>query len=72
MSYCTSCIARHLLPQEAIRLREKKLAEEVFAVSMGPKQCQVGAFALFPLPLFCLERPCGRAAFTQGHGKVLL
>lgn len=27
--------------QEALRLREKKLVEEVLAVSLGPKQCQV-------------------------------
>ena len=27
--------------QEALRLREKKLAEEVLAVSMGTKACQV-------------------------------
>ncbi len=27
--------------QEALRLREKKLAEEVLAVSLGPKACQV-------------------------------
>lgn len=39
-----------MLPQEAIRLREKKCAEEVLAVSLGPKQCQVGvASALLQL-----------------------
>ena len=27
--------------QEALRLREKKVAEEVLAVSLGPKACQV-------------------------------
>jgi hypothetical protein len=29
--------------QEAVRLKEKKLAEEVLAISLGPKACQVGA-----------------------------
>lgn len=30
--------------EEAIRLKEKKVAQEVIAVSCGPAQCQVGIF----------------------------
>ena len=28
--------------EEAVRLKEKKIASEVIAVSCGPQQCQVG------------------------------
>ena len=34
-TYCRSML------QEAVRLKEKKLAEDVIAVSLGPKACQV-------------------------------
>ena len=30
--------------EEAIRMKEKKVAQEVIAVSCGPTQCQVGIF----------------------------
>lgn len=38
---CPLRAALHAAAQEAIRLKEKKLAEEVVAISIGPKQCQV-------------------------------
>ena len=34
--------------QEAIRLKEKKLADEVIAVSLGGKQCQVKPYPEAP------------------------
>lgn len=35
--------------EEAVRLKEKKIASEVIAVSCGPQQCQVHIIAIFSL-----------------------
>lgn len=52
------------LRQEALRLKEKKLADEVLAVSLGPKACQVclsGIHLTFNVHMRFIKRPASKA-----------
>lgn len=38
--------------EEAVRMKEKKIAKEIVAFSCGPAQCQVGALSISTLHNF--------------------
>ena len=52
--------------EEAVRLKEKKLASEIVIVSCGPQQCQVGIY----LFITARKRSCGKVLFL--HLSVIL
>ena len=52
--------------EEAVRLKEKKLASEIVIVSCGPQQCQVGIY----LVITARKRSCGKVLFL--HLSVIL
>lgn len=39
--------------EEAVRMKEKKIAKEIVAFSCGPAQCQVGDLSISILHNFC-------------------
>ena len=43
--------------EEAVRLKEKKLASEILVASCGPTQCQVGNISLLLYPSVALIAP---------------
>ena len=54
--------------EEAIRLKEKKLANQIVAVSCGPAQCQVFCYCCHGDDCLCLN--ClGNTSYSTGYGS---
>ncbi len=56
--------------EEAVRLKEKKLASEIVVVSCGPQQCQVRFFHCFEQMVLCAFP--SRVSHCSGVGGVCL